>query len=351
VNSTDKTATDLVIAIDCMGGDFGPSVVLPAVLKSLDTHSQVSFLVYGDLRLIEPKIRSLPASKQQRIRLFSSKDDVLMSDSPVEAMRNKKESSMRMALEAVRDGQAHACVSAGNTGALMAISKFVLKMLPGIDRPAIISALPTLKNHHVYFLDLGANVECDEHRLAQFAIMGDELAKCLDNIGSPKVGLLNVGEEENKGIERLHKASQLITDLDSVNYVGFVEGSDIFSGDYQVIVTDGFTGNNVLKASEGLSNYLSQKIKHAFERNWWTRFLALLAKPVLNAFKKEINPEKYNGACLIGLRGIVIKSHGGANISATCCAIDEAIRQSYQKVPSRIKAKLENIQIQNQLNQ
>jgi len=336
VDSTD-TVTDLVIAIDCMGGDFGPSVTLPAVIKSLDKHPQVTFRLYGNVDLIQQKIHSLPNNKQERLRLFASKDDVLMNESPVVALKNKKESSMRMALEAVRDGQAHACVSAGNTGALMAISKFVLKMLAGIDRPAIISAIPTLKNSHVYLLDLGANVECDERRLAQFALMGDELAKCLDNIDSPKVGLLNVGEEENKGDDNLRKASELIASLDSINYVGFVEGNQIFSGDFQVIVTDGFTGNNVLKTSEGLSRYLAKKIKLAFERNWWTRFLGLLAKPVINTFKKEINPEKYNGACLVGLRGIVIKSHGSANVHATHCAIEEAIRQSYQKVPSRIK--------------
>lgn len=265
-----------------------------------------------------------------------------MSDSPVAALKNKKNSSMRLALEAVRDGLADACISAGNTGALMAISRYVLKMLPGIDRPAIISAIPTLKNNHVYMLDLGANVECDERRLAQFAIMGDQLARCLDKIDSPNVGLLNVGEEEIKGSESLRRAAELINSIEGINYAGFIEGNQIFEGDFQVIVTDGFTGNNVLKTSEGLSNYLAHKLKVAFEKNLWTRFCGLLAKPVLSAFRAEIDPDQFNGACLIGLRGIVIKSHGSANPNATYCAIEEAIQQSYQKLPRLIEQRLES---------
>ncbi|TQV87452.1 phosphate acyltransferase PlsX [Aliikangiella coralliicola] len=324
-----------------MGGDFGPSVTIPAVKKALLAHPKVSFQLFGDSQLINQELNHHRVKSQSQIQIFQSEDDVKMDDPPALALKNKKKSSMRLALEAVRDGRANACVSAGNTGALMGISRFILKMLPGIDRPAIISAIPTLINDHVYLLDLGANVECDEKRLAQFAIMGNELAKCLDNIEEPTVGLLNVGEEEIKGHEKLRKASELIGSLDSMNYAGFVEGNKIFSGDYQVVVTDGFTGNNVLKASEGLSHYLSIKIKKAFERNWWTRLCGLLAKPVIGAFKAEINPEKYNGACLIGLRGIVIKSHGSANINATFCAIEEAVQQSHEKLPQKIRDQLE----------
>ena len=333
--------TNVIIAVDCMGGDYGPSVVVAAVKKALQQFPQVAFKLYGDLSQIQAQLKQNQLSLSKRLHVFASSDDVKMCDAPALALKNKKSSSMRMALEAVRDGQANACVSAGNTGALMAVSRFVLKMLPGIDRPAIISAIPTLKNDHVYFLDMGANVECSAKRLAQFAIMGDQLARCLDKSDSPKVGLLNVGEEDNKGSDILKNASAMIAQLTNVNYAGFVEGNQIFSGDYQVIVTDGFTGNNVLKASEGLSHYLAEKIKMAFQKNWWTRFCGLLAKPVINAFKSEINPEKYNGACLIGLRGIVIKSHGSANIHATYCALEEAIVQSYQKLPQRIREQLD----------
>jgi len=340
---------NLTIAVDCMGGDFGPSVTLPAI-KSILAHKLklpsssksdiISFQLFGDKVVLEKHLTQLKLTNHPNIEVFSSEDDVLMTDRPSVALKKKKRSSMRLSLEAVRDGRAHACVSAGNTGALMAISRFILKMLPGIDRPAIISALPTNENGPVYLLDLGANVDCNEHRLAQFAIMGNELCKSVDGIESPKVGLLNVGEEEIKGSDKLRQADQLIANLQGVNYCGFVEGNQIFSGDYQVIVTDGFTGNNVLKASEGLSLFLLARIKHAFQKNWWTKFIGLLAKPVMSLFKEEINPERYNGACLIGLRGVVIKSHGSANINATTCAIEEAILQSKQKVPTRIKQSL-----------
>jgi len=333
--------TDVIIAIDCMGGDFGPSVTIPAIKKAIQSYPNVAFQLFGDINIINNQLTHHRIKDHPKLRVFASSDDVKMDDNPGVALKNKKTSSMRLALEAVRDGQANACVSAGNTGALMAVSRFVLKMLPGIDRPAIISAIPTLKNEHVFLLDLGANVECDEKRLTQFAIMGNELVKCLDNNPSPKVGLLNVGEEDNKGSEKLRNAADMISRLDSIDFAGFVEGNQIFSGDYQVIVTDGFTGNNVLKASEGLTHYLSHKIKTAFERNWWTRFCGLLAKPVIRTFKHEVNPEKFNGACLVGLRGIVIKSHGSANVFATFCAIEEAIQQSYQKLPNKIRERLQ----------
>ena len=337
---------NITIAVDCMGGDFGPSITIPAVKsvlqnrRSHESNDSVHFQLFGELEILQNHLKNLKLTNHPNITLFASENDVLMTDKPALALKNKKSSSMRLSLESVRDGLAHACVSAGNTGALMAISRFILKMLPGIDRPAIISALPTKKNGQVYFLDLGANVECNEHRLAQFAIMGNELCKGLDNVSSPKVGLLNVGEEEIKGSEKLRQASVLIEQLEDVEYVGFVEGNQIFSGDYHVIVTDGFTGNSVLKASEGLSEFLVEKIKFAFQKNWWTKLIGLLAKPMLNLFKDEINPERYNGACLIGLRGVVIKSHGSANINATVCAIEEAILQAKQKVPSRIRDSL-----------
>lgn len=343
--------TDITIAIDCMGGDFGPSVTIPAVkivLQNRLVHGSidlVQFQLFGDQQLIEKQLKSIKFNANTNISLCPSQNDVLMTDKPSSALKNKKNSSMRLALESVRDGRAHACVSAGNTGALMAISRFILKMLPGIDRPAIISALPTSNNGQVYLLDLGANVECNEKRLAQFAIMGNELCKGIDGIASPKVGLLNVGEEEIKGTEQLRRAADLIEQIEGVEFAGFVEANQIFNGKYQVIVTDGFTGNSVLKASEGLSQFLLEKIRLAFQKNLWTKMIGLLAKPILNFFKDEINPERYNGACLIGLRGVVIKSHGSANINATVCAIEEAIKQAKQKVPSKIRDSLERAQM------
>lgn len=334
---------NITIAIDCMGGDFGPSVMIPAIKSVLlnPTYDSVDFQLFGqEVRLLK-YLNQHNLVKEPRISVISSAIDVEMTDKPSIALKTKKQSSMRLALESVRDGRAHACVSAGNTGALMAISRFILKMLPGIDRPAIISALPTRNKDQVYLLDLGANVDCNEQRLVQFAIMGNELCKGIDGIDSPKIGLLNVGEEENKGTEKLRNASALINSLNHLNYAGYAEGNQIFTGEYNVIVTDGFTGNSVLKASEGLSLFLIAKIKDAFNKNWWTKLVGLFAKPVINLFKDEIDPERYNGACLIGLRGVVIKSHGSANIKATGHAIEEAILQAHTKVPSKIRKSLE----------
>ncbi len=334
---------NITIAIDCMGGDFGPSVTVPAVKVLLENNSYqtVNFKLFGQQDLIRAQLEFLKILNHPRLVVLASDEDVLMTDKPSIALKTKKRSSMRLALESVRDGRSHACVSGGNTGALMAISRFVLRMLPGIDRPAIIAAIPTYNKKQVYLLDLGANVECRESRLAQFAIMGNELSKSIDGIESPRVGLLNVGTEEYKGSEKIQKAAELIKVLDGINYLGFVEGNQIFSGDFDVIVTDGFTGNNVLKASEGLSYFLMTKIKEAFNRNWWTKLIGLLAKPIITVFKEEIDPERYNGACLIGLRGIVIKSHGGANVKASAWAIEEAIVQAKTRVPTRIRESLQ----------
>jgi len=351
----------LKIAIDCMGGDFGPSVIIPAVHQSLLKHqrqkaslnrkidlksslaesSNVDFKLFGNESEILSELSKAKILNHPNISIIPSEDDVLMTDKPLTALKKKKRSSMRLALESVRDGRSNACVSAGNTGALMAVARFILKMLPGIDRPAIISAIPTLKDSSVYLLDLGANIDCDEHRLFQFAVMGNVLCKSIDNIENPKIGLLNVGEEEIKGSERLKQASKLLYAHSGLNYCGFVEANQIFTGDYQVIVTDGFTGNSVLKASEGLSEFLITKLKLAFQNSWWTKWIAIFARPVINIFKNEVNPERYNGASFIGLRGIVIKSHGGANVNATFFAIEEAVTQAIKKVPSRIRESLQ----------
>ncbi len=343
-----------------MGGDFGPSVMIPAIHQSLLKHQRqkkafnkqilepldsnnIHFKLFGNEAEILSELSKLKILNHPNISIIQSEDDVLMTDKPLTALKKKKRSSMRLALESVRDGRSHACVSAGNTGALMAVARFILKMLPGIDRPAIISAIPTLKDSSVYLLDLGANIDCDEKRLFQFAVMGNVLCKSIDGIENPKIGLLNVGEEEMKGSERLKNTAKLLEEQVGLNYCGFVEANQIFTGDYHVIVTDGFTGNSVLKASEGLSEFLTTKLKLAFQRNWWTKWIAIFAKPVINIFKHEINPERYNGACFIGLRGVVVKSHGGANANATFFAIEEAISQAIKKVPSRIRETLESV--------
>jgi len=323
-----------------MGGDHGPPVTVSAVAKVIQSHPHVKFLLFGQSQELHFWLKQLRLSEHPRISVIASHDDVAMDDKPAVALKNKRQSSMRLALESVRDGRANACVSAGNTGALMALGRMILRMLPGIDRPAIISSIPTLQKKPVYMLDLGANVDCDAKRLQQFAIMGNELCRLLENLDRPRVALLNVGEEDIKGSEELRSAHALLQQQPAIFYQGFIEADQIFSGEVDVVVTDGFTGNNVLKASEGLSRYLAEKIRAAFMRNLWTRLCGLLARPVIRAFKAEINPEKYNGASLIGLRGVVIKSHGSANIEAMRFAILEAIEQSNLTVPELIGRRL-----------
>jgi glycerol-3-phosphate acyltransferase PlsX len=258
------------------------------------------------------------------------------------ALRNKKDSSMRRALEAVRDGTAQACVSAGNTGALMALARYIVKMIPGIDRPAIITAIPT-ETGHTLMLDLGANVDCDSEALFQFGIMGSVLSQAVDQVPQPRVGLLNIGEEEIKGNDQVKQASHLLQNSPFINYIGFIEGNDIFAGKCDVVVTDGFTGNNVLKASEGIVRLLAFKLRAVFQRNWLNKLVGLLILPILKSFKREIDPDQYNGATLIGLKGIVIKSHGAASVQATVCAIEEAIKEVEMDIPRKIAQQVEQL--------
>lgn len=257
-----------------------------------------------------------------------------MHESPSKALRGKKDSSMRVSINLVKEGQADACVSAGNTGALMAIAKFVLKTIPGVDRPAIIAMLPS-KTGHTHVLDLGANVDCSAEHLLQFAIMGYELVKAVENQEHPRVGLLNIGEEEIKGNEQVKQAAKLLAES-HINFVGFVEGNDIFSGEVDVVVTDGFTGNVALKAIEGFAKLLGGSLRDEFRRNIFTKMVAILALPVLNAFKKRFDPRRYNGASLVGLRGIVVKSHGNADQVSLANAIRVAMLEVEQGVPDRI---------------
>ncbi|MCI0734127.1 MAG: phosphate acyltransferase PlsX [Methylococcaceae bacterium] len=295
----------------------------------------------GDENLLAAALRSIPENLKNRVSVQHASQRVEMDDEPSKVLRNKKDSSMRVAINLVRDGIAGACVSAGNTGALMATARFVLKMIPGIDRPAIIATLPSIRGH-TYVLDLGANVECTAEHLFQFAVMANELVKAVEDLDRPKIGLLNIGSEEIKGNDQVKKASKLLSDAD-FNFVGFSEGDDVCAGDVDIVVTDGFVGNVALKSAEGVAKMISHEIKQAFSRNLLTKLTALIARPVLKSVKNRIDPRLYNGASLLGLRGIVIKSHGGADALAFANAIKTARLEAEQAVIEKIGARVEKI--------
>ncbi len=319
------------IALDAMGGDIGPSVVVPAAIHFLRAQSDVHLILVGREETITPH---LDGAVNDRVTIHPASEEVGMDESPSKALRGKKDSSMRVAINLVKAGEADACVSAGNTGALMATARFVLKMLPNMARPAIISAIPS-QSGHTWMLDLGANVECTKHHLFQFAVMGNELVASVDDVASPTIGLLNIGQEEIKGNDAVKGAHELLT-ASSLNYTGYVEGDGIFAGEADVVVSDGFTGNISLKSAEGVSHMVSSLLKAGFNKNIFTRLAALLASPVLKGLKKKIDPRRHNGASLLGLRGIVIKSHGGADVVAFENAIKMALKAVHTNVPERI---------------
>jgi len=329
------------VALDAMGGDFGPSVTVPAALEALALNANLNLILVGIRDVLEKHLLLHNGLAHPRIAIQEALELVGMDEPPALALRNKRQSSMRLAINLVKEGRAQACVSAGNTGALMAIARFVLKTLPGIDRPAIIYSLPAVTGH-THVLDLGANVDCEAEHLFEFAVMGSVLATAVDNKPRPRVGLLNVGSEAIKGSEQVKRAGQLLTALDQeiVNYVGFVEGDDIYKGTVDVVVCDGFVGNVALKASEGLLKMLLQLIEQAFKRSWYNRLSAFIALPVLRALKKRFDPSQYNGASLLGLGGIVIKSHGGANQKAFMKAIQVAVVEIEKNVPEKIRAQV-----------
>jgi len=332
----------ITIAIDAMGGDFGPEVVVPAAVSISSQYPDVTLLLVGDETLLSARLEAAGAGNKPGLKIHHASQQVEMDELPSSALRNKKDSSMRVALNLVKEGIADACVSAGNTGALMATSRFVLKMLPGISRPAICTALPSTKTH-TWMLDLGANVKCDAEHLFQFALMGSVLASAVDGNKSPTIGVLNIGEEEIKGNEQVKEAARLISESD-LNYKGYAEGNDIYKGDFDIIVCDGFVGNIALKTSEGVARMIAGFIKREFTRNLLTRLSALLAMPVLKAFRRSIDPRRYNGASLLGLRGIVIKSHGGADSLAFGNAIKVAVLEVREAVPERISDYLQTYQ-------
>lgn len=322
-----------------MGGDHGVITTVEAACQLVKEAPAVKLILVGQQDLITNELRRHGCSVGERIIIKHASEIVSMHEPPAQAMRGKKDSSMRVAIDLVKEGQADACVSAGNTGALMAISRYVLKTLPGIDRPAICTTLPTI-DAHTHMLDLGANVDTSAEHLFQFAVMGSVLASAVDGIARPTVGLLNIGEEEIKGNEQVKGAAKLLENS-TVNYFGYVEGDDIYKGKVNVVVCDGFAGNVALKSSEGVARMISQYLKAAFNRNWMTRLAGLCARSVLNDFRDQMDPRRYNGASLLGLRGIVIKSHGSADAFAFKHAIAEAVLEVEKNVPQRIREQLE----------
>ncbi len=325
----------VTVAIDCMGGDHGPEVTVQAALDFVRKHEDVRAILVG----IEEKIRPfLGKGDDSRLVIRHASEVVAMDESPALAIRTKKDSSMRVALDLVKNGEADACVSAGNTGALMAISRFVLKMLPGIDRPAICAVLPTVSGH-VHVLDLGANVDCSPEHLLQFGIMGASLVGAIEHKDRPTVGILNIGEEDIKGNDVVKRAAELLKES-GLNFVGNIEGDGLYKGEAEVVVCDGFVGNVALKASEGLAQMLATFLRQEFGRNLLTKLAALVALPVIKHFKRRVDHRRYNGASLLGLRGIVVKSHGSADVFSFGNALDRAAETVRNGVLERISKRV-----------
>jgi len=320
-----------------MSGDLGAEVVVHAAAASLNKYANLDLILVGDERELTDRVARIVGS-QPRLRIEHASEVVGMSEAPADALRKKKDSSMRVAINLVKSGDADAVVSAGNTGALMATAKFVLKMLPGIDRPAIIAELPAIGGS-VHMLDLGANTQGSADHLFQYAVMGSIVAADIVRIDKPKVALLNIGAEDSKGHDTIKDAAAKLHES-TLNYIGFIEGSDLLSGKADVVVTDGFTGNVALKTMEGTVGFCSYNLRRSFTKSWLSKLQALLARPVLRSLAVEMDSRKYNGATLVGLDGIVIKSHGSADAYAFQHAIDTAIVEVRNQLPQQIGALL-----------
>jgi len=324
------------LAVDCMGGDHGPRVTLVACRRFLDTHPDAQLLLVG-------LPDALASFSHPRAQIVAATEVVAMDD-PIEvALRRKKDSSMRVAIQQVKNGAAQAVVSAGNTGALMAIARYLLKTIDGIDRPAIAGRMPDFKGGGTTMLDLGANVDCTPQHLLQFAVMGSALVSVLDNIESPTVGLLNIGEEDIKGSEVIKKTGELLrtaSNSGDLNFVGNVEGNDIYQGTVNLIVCDGFVGNVALKASEGLAHKISETLKNSFTHNIFTKITGIFAYPVLSDFKDRVDHRRYNGAALLGLNGIVFKSHGSADDVAFGTALNRAYDAAHHNLLERVRSRI-----------
>jgi glycerol-3-phosphate acyltransferase PlsX len=322
-----------------MGGDHGPHVTVPAALDFQARLPDVAVVLVGTPEALERELKARGAATGERLRVQPASQVVAMDEPPAQALRYKKDSSMRVAVNLVKSGEAHACVSAGNTGALMAISRFVLKTLPGIDRPAIATVLPNMKGGFTYVLDLGANVDCTPEQLMQFGVMGAMLVAAVEHKERPSVGLLNIGVEDIKGNETVKRAAELLRES-GLNFHGNVEGDDIYKGTTDVVVCDGFVGNVLLKASEGVVNMIVGFLRQEFTRNPWNMLAAWLAKPVRNSLRRRMDPGRYNGASLLGLKGIVIKSHGSADAYAFRQALGRAVEEVKNNVPQRIASQI-----------
>jgi glycerol-3-phosphate acyltransferase PlsX len=327
------------ISIDCMGGDHGPTVTIPAALSFLQKESGAELVLVGLEEVIRAELRKHKAEQHPRLSVVHATEQVLMDDPLEVALRRKKDSSMRVAIEQVKDGKAQACVSAGNTGALMAVSRYVLKTMPGVDRPAICTIFPNQKGGPTYMLDLGANVDCEAHHLHQFAIMGSVLVTAMEGIARPSIGLLNVGTEDIKGNEVVKQTAPLLRadhERGALNFYGNVEGNDIFTGTTDVVVCDGFVGNVTLKAVEGVARFFATTTRAAFKQNALTMLGALIGRGALKTLKDKLNPSRYNGASLLGLRGLVFKSHGGAD----AYSYEWAIRRAFEAAKHDLQAHL-----------
>jgi glycerol-3-phosphate acyltransferase PlsX len=328
----------VTVALDCMGGDHGLDVTIPAALRFLDHRADANIVLVGDQQRIARELEARARAGDPRIRVQHASEVVDMDDTPAVALRGKRDSSMRVAVDLVKAGAADACVSAGNTGALMAISRFVLKMMPGVERPAIASMVPTMRGR-CCVLDLGANVDCTAVHLLQFAVMGAALYSIVEKVERPSVGLLNIGEEDIKGNEVVKQAGELLK-TSGLNYYGNVEGHDIYKGTTDVVVCDGFVGNVFLKSSEGLARMLAAYLQEEFKRNVFTKLVAAASLPVINAFRRRVDPRRLNGASLLGLRGIVVKSHGSADAFAFEVAVNRAWEEANRGILERISEHL-----------
>lgn len=330
-----------IIAIDAMGGDFGPHSIVPACIACLAEFPSLHLVLVGQTSLLNELIARHPCVDRARLHVEQASEVIAMDDRPAQALRSKPDSSMRVALELVRDGRAQACVSAGNTGALMALSRYLLKTLPGIDRPAMMTAIPTERGH-CQLLDLGANVDCSAEHLYQFAVMGSVAAEAL-GVARPRIALLNVGTEDVKGNQQVKLAASLLQPVGELNYIGFIEGDGLYRGEADVVVCDGFVGNILLKSSEGLASMISRRMEALFKQNLGSRLIGSLALPVLKRLQGELAPARHNGASFLGLQAIVVKSHGAAGPEGFQSAIRRAVMEVREDLPQRLHGRLEHL--------
>jgi len=324
-----------------MGGDFGPRNIVQASIACLVATPSLHLTLVGQAPLLEELIARHPGVDRARLRVVHASEEVTMQDRPSQALRGKPDSSMRVALGLLADGKAQACVSAGNTGALMALSRFVLKTLPGIDRPAMVAAIPTQRGY-CQLLDLGANVDCSAENLYQFAVMGSVAAEAL-GVVRPKVALLNVGTEDIKGNQQVKQAAALLQSAPGLNYTGFIEGDGLYRGEADVVVCDGFVGNILLKSSEGLATMIGARIESLFRRNLASKAIGVLALPLLRRLRADLAPARHNGASFLGLQGIVVKSHGSAGVQGFQSAIQRALIEIQENLPQRVSGRLEDL--------